>query len=85
MELLNLWECKDQDDFWNKYGQRMNLEAYVSLTSILLYFEGVGMLLKKGFIGISLVDALYTDRYVWFWEKFNPILQGIRDDYDNPQ
>lgn len=85
MELLNLWEWNDQDDFWNKYGQRTNPEAYVSLTSILWYFEGVGVLLKKGLIDINLADALYSDRYVRFWEKFNPILQGIRDDYENPQ
>jgi len=84
MDLLNLWEWRDPDDFWNRYGQRTNLEAYISLTSILWYFEGVGVLLKNRLVNINLIDALYSDRYVRFWEKFEPILQDLREDFDNP-
>jgi hypothetical protein len=84
MDLINLWDWDDADEFWNKYGQRTNHDAFVSLTSILWYFESVGILLRRKLIDINLIDDLYSDRYIRFWEKIEPILRGIRDDFDNP-
>ena len=85
MEILNLWNWSDEDDFWKRYGQISNVEAYVSFITVLWYFESVGTLLKSRLINIKLVDALYSDRYVQFWEKFETILQGLREDFNNPE
>lgn len=85
MDLLNLWKWSDSDDFWSKYGQVENPEAFNSLTGVLWYFEGVGVLLNKELIEIDVVDAMYSDRYVQFWEKFEPILQEIRSDFKTPR
>jgi hypothetical protein len=84
MEILNLWQWDSEDEFWRKYGQISNVEAYVSFITVLWYFESVGTLLKSRLINIKLVDALYSDRYVQFWEKFETILQGLREDFKNP-
>lgn len=85
MELLNIWNWNDSNDFWNKYGQIENPSAFNSLTVVLWYFEGVGVLLDKGLIEVDVVDAMYSDRYVQFWEKFEPILQEIRSSFETPK
>ena len=85
MDILNLWQWNNDDDFWYKFGQISNEEAYVSFITVLWYFESVGTLLRKRLIDIKLVDALYSDRYVQFWEKYESILQGLRNDFQNPE
>jgi hypothetical protein len=84
MEILNLWSWSNEDDFWDKYGQILNVDAYVSFITVLWYFEFVGVLLRRRLLDINLVDALYSDRYVQFWEKYESILQGLREDFKNP-
>ena len=84
MDILNLWKWDDVDEFWKTYGQHTNHDAFISVTSILWYFESVGILLRRKLIDVNLIDALYSDRYIQFWKKIEPILRGIRDDFDNP-
>ncbi len=81
---MNRWEWKDWDDFWAKYGQRSNEEAFITVIEVVWYFEGVGQLLRDGLIDIRLVDAMYSDRVIRLWEKGYPIVVGLREQYRNP-
>lgn len=54
------------------------------MIEIAWYFEGVGQLLKDRLIDIRLVDAMYSDRVIRLWEKFYPIVVGLREQYRNP-
>lgn len=83
-DILNLWEWKDWDDFWAKYGQRSNEEAFITIVEIGWYFECVGQLLRDKLIDIRLVDAMYSDRVIRYWEKAIPIIVGLREQYRNP-
>lgn len=83
-DILNVWKWKDWDDFWAKYGQRSNEEAFITMTEVIWYFEGVGQLLKDGLIDISLVEAMYLDRVIKLWEKGYPITMGLREMHRNP-
>ena len=49
------------DDWWSKYGQDSNPDAWASWMSIAAYFNGIGILLKKGLIDIELVDELLSN------------------------
>ena len=48
------------------------------------YFDGVGQLLRDKLIDIRIVDTMYSDRVIRFWEKGYPIVMGLRELYRNP-
>jgi hypothetical protein len=83
-DTLNNWEWKDNKDFWSKYGQEANEEAFITMIEIAWYFEGVGHLLRDKLIDIRLVEALYVDRVIRIWEKMYPITVGLRESERNP-
>ena len=83
-DVLNIWEWNYWEDFWAKYGQVSNEDAFITVIEIAWYFEGVGQLLRDGLIDIRLVDAMYSDRVIRLWEKSLPIVVGLREMYRNP-
>ena len=48
-----------------------------------LFFEGLGMLVKKQLIDINIVEDLLKQRFIWFFERMTPFIiqtrQGLRD------
>jgi len=82
-DALNNWEWEDEGDFWRRYGQGPNEEAFITVIELAWYFDGVGQLLRDGLIDIGLVYAMYSDRVIRLWEKFLPIIEGLRDQ--NPE
>jgi len=83
-DALNNWEWEDEGDFWNRYGQGPNEEAFITVIEVAWYFDSVGQLLRDGLIDIGLVYAMYSDRVIRLWEKFLPIVEGLREQYRNP-
>ena len=83
-DALNNWEWEDEGDFWRKYGQGPNEEAFITVIEVAWYFEGVGQLLRDGLIDIGLVYAMYSDRVIRLWEKFLPVVEGLKETYGNP-
>ena len=81
---MNQWKWKDNADYWSKYGQNANEEAFVTSLEVLWYFEGVGQLLRDGLIDVGLVEAMYSDRVIRLMEKFRPIFEGLRDGVSVP-
>ena len=76
--MLNIWEFEDAEDFFNKYGQTANEEAFITAIEVVFHFEGVGQLLRDGLIDIELVDSLYSSRVIDLWEKFLPLVNYLR-------
>jgi hypothetical protein len=70
-------EYKDYNDFVKKYGL-WNPEAG-------FFFEGVGVLLKRNLIDISLVDDLLSGPIKMFWDKSKPIVEDARKQLSYPQ
>jgi len=79
------WSWTSYDDFMNKYGWETNPEAFSVLHSILGYFEGVGMLVKRGEIDIELVEDLLDFPAINLWNKFNFFVYGGRERQDWPE
>jgi len=80
-----VYEWTDYEDIQKKYGPRVDLEAFSDIQIISTYFEGMGVLVKRGLIDISLIDDLLSDRIVWWWEYMNPIRQHSRKLRNNPK
>jgi hypothetical protein len=79
------WEFNDFEDFLNKYGRENNPEAYALRGSVGGYFEGMGVLVKRGLIDVTLADDLISGAIMLFWDKFGPIYLEMRERINYPQ
>jgi hypothetical protein len=80
-------EWKDYDDYTEKCGSQRftNPKEYSKAVSVGIYFEGVGVLLKHGFINVQMVvDLLGTTVLTW-WDKMRPYMIEYRVRLNNPR
>jgi hypothetical protein len=69
------WEWTDYDDFMEKYGMVTNRERYTATFSKLVGFhEGIGVLVKEGYLNIRLIALMVAGVTVRFWEKVEPVV-----------
>jgi len=84
LEFQKLWEeilkreAKDLDDYRHKYGT-------AELWSVGLFFEGIGILLKRKLIDIELVDDMFTTPIKWTWLKIKDIVLEARKVRNQPE
>lgn len=78
------WKWKDYDDFMKKYGPKGNPKAFYSLGSIAAFFEGIGVLVHRNLIDVSLVAELMSRHILLFWEKIGPISKEMRRRMELP-
>jgi hypothetical protein len=81
---LMSYQWKDFDDYLAKYGQEANASAWIKFQAIGTFFEGIGVLVKRGFIDATLVDDMMSSFIILWWQKFEPVTIGIRNMYNNP-
>ena len=72
-------EWDNFDDFWEKYGRDTNSDAWVNWISVISYFHGIGVLLKKGLIDIDLVEELLVNIIFISWARMESNLKGFRE------
>jgi hypothetical protein len=70
-------EFKDFDDYTRKFGWKEETEVGI-------FFEGIGVLLKRKLVDISLVDDLFSTSIKNTWEKMKPFIEAARKKYDQP-
>ena len=77
LEFQKVWyevlkrEAKDYYDYEKKYG-------LAEFTAIDIFFEGIGILLRRKLIDIELVDDMFTTPVKWTWEKMKDITLELR-------
>jgi len=64
---IQSWDWKDPDEFFDKYGQEVNPDAWALWEAKASFFNGVGILLKKNLIDIALVDEFLTSSVNRHW------------------
>ena len=90
---LNIYQQTTTKDFasayntyisneWKNYDEYRELiqkkEFTEPFTILCMYFEGLGVLVKEGFLPIRLVALLLTGMTRSFWEKLKPLNEEIR-------
>jgi len=50
-----------------------------------MFFEGVGVLLKRNLIDIAMIDDLLGNSIIMTWEKMGPIEVETRERWDAPR
>jgi hypothetical protein len=78
------WQWRDFDDFMAKYGQEVNPEAWRMLIALGTFFEGLGVLAKRGFIDPAVVDDLMSMFVIVWWEKYEPVYVEMRKLWNTP-
>ena len=79
--MMHLWEFDDLDDFYSKYGLDANPEEASVWSMFLQHYEGIAVLVKRGLIDSDLVYDLMYDSITGFWNKFEPVILAIREEY----
>mgnify|MGYP001067715219 CR=1 FL=1 len=78
------WQWKDFEDFWARYGQEANPKDFRLWVVVGTFFEGIGVLVKRGFIDAMIVDDLMSMFIILWWQKFEPIFIGMRKLWNTP-
>lgn len=79
-DLLLNWTWADYDDFMAKYGP-LSLRNLSRWTTVVTFFEGVGVLVEQDLIDLRLVDRLLRNSIVGVWEKLEPIIVEYRKNF----
>lgn len=66
------WENVMQFDYrgYDDANERLTPEIKLSARSLFAFFEGLGVLVKRGLIGPELIDDLMSAMIVSFWDKW---------------
>ncbi len=71
-------EAKDLRDYNEKY-------SWAELTAVGMFFEGIGILLKRRLIDIELVDDMFTTPIKRIWKKIENIVLEERKVTNEPE
>jgi hypothetical protein len=77
-EILNM-RYIDFDDFWSKYGEQSNSEAWTTFQTVASYFNGIGVLLRQGLINIDMINELLAPTVFMAWMRMGPVTDGFRE------
>ena len=80
-------EWDDYDDWVEKYGKHRvtDIGKFSEAVSLGTYFEGVGVLLKNGYIDIEPVVDLLGTTILGYWGKMGPLMKEFRVRNNNPR
>jgi len=84
IDILNLWDWDTPQEFHEKYGPRVDMDAYSDYMNVNTYFTGIGVLVKRKLISPDLVNDLVGDVLVRFWERNEAYLHYLRELRDWP-
>ncbi|KAF5035833.1 hypothetical protein DSECCO2_581450 [anaerobic digester metagenome] len=72
-------EFKDYDEFVNKYGPMViDKPLQTAIATVSNYYEGIGILLKRGLVEQELIHDLYGGTIISTWEKLYPLAVELR-------
>jgi hypothetical protein len=77
-------QWKDLEDWIRQFMPSVNPEGYTDFMTHSVFFEGLGMLVKRNLIDVSMVEDLYSQRIIWYWEQHKPILLEGRKITNDP-
>jgi hypothetical protein len=85
--VMRLYSAFGGKDILDEYKKVLNLEPknYMDFSGIFVFFEAVGILLRRKLIDIALVDDFFSSPIILSWEKLRPIVEEAREKLNRPQ
>jgi len=78
------FEFTDFEDYERKFGPQSNSEEYDDHFSVATFYEGIGILVKRGLIDPGLIDDMMSESVLTFWVKYRDVFYEIRRKYNQP-
>ena len=85
LDVMMSLEYEDLDDFESKYGLENNPEAHHLINFFTNYYEGIGVLIRHGYVDIRLVAELSSGAIRVGWEKYKAMAYEARSKYNWPR
>ena len=82
-QIIKGLEFEDYADYVKRYS--INAEVKAAFMSVGVFFEGIGVLVKRKLVNMDLVDDLLSSDIVSTWEKMKPVAEGERKKFGRPQ
>ena len=83
-EMLNEWTWTDFNDFQNKYGREEHPDEWEKYSKVTGLFEQIGLFVRDELISPKLVWHWIGPYPIQFWEKFLPIINELRLEFEEP-
>ena len=83
LDIMNNWSWDDFDDFLRKYVADVENNSKWDIVGS--FFEGIGVLVKRGLVNPALVDDLMSGHTLMSWEKMEPVYFELRRRWNWPQ
>ena len=84
MDIVNM-DYNGIEEFWSKYGPNSNPERYTSFARLGYFFDGIGVLLKRGLVEESALYDLMGVHVLQYWNGwYGPPMPGLREKWSNP-
>jgi hypothetical protein len=83
-EIFYDWSWSDFDDYMAKYG-KSNIDARTKMTVVFGFFEGLGIMVRRGLINADLVYEFNYNSIIGFWERYSPNVSALRQSFNSPQ
>ena len=78
-----------EEDLLDKDGTpfflKGEIESIVEINALCCFFEGIGLLVNKELIDISLVAELMSTAIILVWEKVHNLVEQVREILGRPQ
>jgi hypothetical protein len=91
MQLYNRWDSSEFVKFWFDFQDKeisdyeSDKEYAVAFRALARFIEGIGVLVKRNLIDITLVDDLMSANIIDFWETAGPAIRELRVQTNKPQ
>ena len=82
---MNRREWKDFAEWQTKYRPIDNPEESTAEHIVFTFYDGVGVLVRRGLIDIGMVDELLSGSFLNLWEKFEVVFGQVRENNKNPR
>ena len=79
-DIMNKWKWDTYEEFAENYGSR-NWEEWRKYMLIYSIYEGLGVLIYRNIIDVTMIEQLMRSYVVRFWEKMSPIIMESRERY----
>ena len=77
------WETFEE--WWEKYGVVNNPKAFGHWFRVMYIHEMFGVMVRRGLLDISLVDDVFSGGVLMLWNKYKPVVLGMRELFGYPQ
>ena len=62
-----------------------DITKYTAMNWYIVFFEGIGVLVRQGLVDIDLVSEMMSGNIIWFWERYRDAFLDCRVKYNWPR